>query len=282
MEKSTKKLYKEFDPEEFVKNNKDGWLVVVSAPRRTGKTVLITDWIARMQDIRKWDKIYLFSETAFAQSDAYQFIPNDCKSDHLDLPKISEILAEQTEARIEHDMNPEKPMRRVLLIFDDIINAANIRKKNDFSKIATTGRHYRVDCIAITQHLKAFSPVFRTNADIFVVWRSLEFCQRECVVENYLMLSDGKKSEIKKSAFNLLNNICNVQYRACIIENHISSYAKDTSDYVRYYLANPNAKPKMIGEDTGRLGCTHRKYNYVNNDGKDRELNLRFKIRSRK
>lgn len=272
------KEYKQFDPVGFVKDVSDGFSIMVCAQRRQGKTVLITDWVAKMQKHRKWKEVYLFSETALSQTDAYLFVPTQNKFETLDLKKINEIFSTQKKHRKYYDLQKED-VHRVLIIADDVINDPAARDKGTFTKLFTQGRHYRIDVIAISQTLKGFSPTARTNSDLMVCWRCLKYDDRDCIINDFLMIEDGKKSEVKKNACELLNVISREKYRAIVIEIHKSGYAEGTPEYVRYYKANDKLQPKMIGKDTVGQAHINEKVKSTNDKGKDIELNLRFKIK---
>ena len=199
--------YEEFDPVQLVRDIPDGFSIMACAQRRQGKTVLITDWIKHMQPHRKWDEAYLFSETATAQTDAYQFIPNANRSDHLDLGKLTEIFEEQAERKKLMSAGRQKEPHRILIIADDVINDKAARDKGTFNRLFTQGRHYYLDVIVISQTLKGFSPSARTNSDVVACWRCLKQDDRASICEDYLMIEDGTKKECMRAATQLANKI---------------------------------------------------------------------------
>jgi hypothetical protein len=275
--------YETFDPVAFLNDVPDGFSCMVCAARRQGKTVLITDWISKMQTQRKWAEVYLFSETAYAQTDAYKFVPSQNKFQHLDTDKIDQIFSEQSKKKQRYDSGTNKDIHRVLIIADDVINDKKARNTGSFGRIFTQGRHYFIDVFCISQTLKGFSPMARSNSDLMVLWRSLKYDDRDCVCEDYLMIADGKKSEVKKAAIGLLNAMSSVKYRACVIEIHKSSYASETTEYVRHYTASDKLKPKMIGKEVGGHGKHSEEIvKSRNNDGDEIHLNLRFRIMENK
>lgn len=159
---------------------------------------------------------------------------------------MEEIFATQQKHKNRSKIAKRGKPHRVLLIADDCINDKNARDKGIFNKIFTQGRHYFIDLFCLSQTLKGFAPMARKNCDITVCWRCLEYDDRDTIVEDYLMIEDGRKCDVKRGACALVSS---VKYRCVVIERHLSTYAKSVKEYVRQYIANDNLKPKMIGTD---------------------------------
>lgn len=270
----------EFSPIDFIKDN-DAFTILVCAPRRTGKTVLITDLVDNFQKHRKYDKAYLFSETATAQTGVYQFIPDDHKYVTLDEAVLEKIFKEQEVMKKKLEMGQINEPVRVLIIADDIINTKEARG-NVFNKLFTNGRHYYIDVFALSQTMKGFHVKARTNSDLIIVWRSLRQDDRETIFEDYMSIEDGSKSECKKRAIALLNAISSEQYRCMIVEAWKSSYSKSLCDYITWYKANPKAKPKFIGDKHKEVKShsINESSKIYDEDGKEKNLNLRIKIKN--
>lgn len=273
---------KQFNPVEFIKNNNDGFFAMIVAPRRTGKTCLTEDLISKFQPHRKWDEAYLFSRTAFAQ-DCYNFIPKENKFNYLDTNKLSEIFKSQQQNQEDYRDGMIDKKKRVLIIADDIIGTKEARNSPEFNDLSILGRHFRLDVFSLSQTIKGFSPMTRSNSDLIITWRCLKFEDREITCEDFLMIESGKKSEIKKKAIEILNKIAEKQYRCCVIEKHISSYAKTASDYVRWYLAEPKVKIKNIGKHKSKkkkiVNCSK---NVIDHEGKPITLNMRIRKKIKK
>lgn len=66
------------------------------------------------------------------------------------------------------------PNRHILLILDDIVGTLNFRNSTIFDKIATSGRHYRLTVMILTQDLNKLSVTMRDNASYMFVTRVKE------------------------------------------------------------------------------------------------------------
>lgn len=258
--------FTQFDPVQCIQDIPDGLSACVNAPRRSGKTVLVTDLVKHFQKKRNYREAYLFSGTALVSEEQYAFIPDNNKYDHLDLDKMEAILSDQQKVKskaVATGKNYEevRDKNRVLIICDDVINEKNARNASVFGKLFTQGRHHWLDVICISQTLKGFSPMARTNSDLVITWRSLRFEDRECVMEDYMMIEDDKKSELKKRAVEAINAICCEKYQAMIICQYKSSYARHMHEYIHTYIADPNAKPKRIGQGTFKKKKFQSNYN---------------------
>lgn len=237
---------KEFDPDDFIEKI-DAFTIMVLAPRRTGKTVLVTDLISEFVKKRKYEKAYLFSQTATAQTKAYTFIPKANRHDNLNLEVVNSIFKDQEKNKLKYEHGQIREPVRVLIIADDVTGTKESRDK-DFNKIFTTGRHFYIDLFVLGQAFKSFAPVARTNSDLIILWRSLKLDDRINVIDDYLTVENGKRSDVRRMAEELLNFISEVPYRAMVINVYKSNSAKHLGDYVNWYLANDKAKVKFIGD----------------------------------
>ena len=242
----------EFDPAEFIKSN-DSFTIMVLAPRRTGKTVLVTELVEKFQKCRKYDEAYLFSQTAKAQTNAYKFIPVENKHETLNLQVINDIFKKQEENKRLYEQKKIKEPSRILMIADDVTGTKESRNP-DFNKIFTTGRHFYIDLFCLGQSYKSFAPVARTNSDLIILWRSLKLDDRVDVIDDYMTIETGKRSEVRRQAEELLNEIAQQQYRAMVIKCCVSSSAKHMNDYITWYLASDKAKPSLIGKSIYKDG----------------------------
>ena len=274
---------KEFDPISFSNDVTDGFTVMLCAQRRTGKTVLVTDLVARMQKVRTWKEVLLFSETANSQRDAFPFVPEQNRIDHLDLGKLDELFKSQEQKKQLFTAGSLKAPHRVLVIADDVINSKAARDKGTFNRLFTQGRHFYIDVFSISQTVKGFHPMARSNADLVVMWRSVKLDDRQSICEDYLLIEDGPKRECMRKALSIMNKISQVQYQAMVIAVYKGPYARRTNDYVYHYKADPKAKAKMIGKgSTRRTPSVEHKHKYKDKKGKERVQHLRTRVGKKK
>ena len=194
-------------------------------------------------------------------------------------------MQSQAQQRKLLDAGIRKEPHRVLIIADDVINAKQARDKGIFNRLFTQGRHYKIDLFCISQTVKGFHPMARTNSDMVVSWRSLKYDDRETICCDYLLIEDsGSKKECMKAAHKLMNSISSVQYRAIMICVYQANYASRTQDYVYHYMADPDLKPEMIGDKNQqreRPSIGHVS-SYRDKKGKVHEQHLRTRLSKKK
>lgn len=263
MEQQEQHEYLRFNPAKWVADMKMGISVMCIAPRNTGKTYLVTDFIANMQNVRNWDEAYLFSLTAKAQTDAYRFIPESNRFDHLALDEVNKIFDKQEKMREQLERHEIEKPTRILIIADDVITTKEARQ-GDFNKMFSNGRHYYIDCFALSQTLKGFAPTARSNSDLVITWRPLKYDDRKGLIDDYLSVQDGRRTDVSRECTEVINEITSVPYRAVVIIAKLALTARHCSDYVRWYLADPKGKqPNTIGEDKPQSYRTETRDSFV-------------------
>lgn len=80
--------------------------------------------------------------------------------------------------------------------------------------------------------------IVRINSDLMVCWRCLKYDDRDCIINDFLMIEDGKKFEVKKNVCELLNVIFREKYRVIVIEIYKLGYVEGILEYVWYYKVN--------------------------------------------
>ena len=79
-----------------------------------------------------------------------------------DPEQLEILMVRQAQLREEGVDNPE------LVIMDDLIGAANFAS-DVFTRLACSGRHYKITCWIACQHLFKLSPCLRTNSDYLCI-----------------------------------------------------------------------------------------------------------------
>ena len=144
------------------------FLLVIVAPRKSGKTNLLLDTLLDEKKLcRKFDVIIIWSRT----------FHHDSKWRTIKLPPGSVFVAfSETEADILLRVAEEVAKTVVvnaLFIFDDMITEGimNPRRLGVLESIAVRGRHANVSIIIITQMYMALSPPIRNNATNSIFFR---------------------------------------------------------------------------------------------------------------
>ena len=239
--------------------------ILIASKRRSGKTHLVRHIIKPIH--KRFEKVYLFSETSYLQDNPYDFIPKGNQYNSFQPSVIQTLITSQQEI-IERNKKLDKKSRvknHILIICDDVINDPNIRKNPVLKTLATQGRHSMITVILLAQTISArsgFPAVIRTNVDVFICFILHDQFNRETSAEQYASVVN------KKEGMKLINSItCSEPYMAAVFDlskTHIKSY----KDYV-YKIKAPDTKPKFkIGnEDLGVQSKKTEKDNQFHFDG---------------
>ena len=222
----------------------DGFSMIFIGARRQGKTFLLTEMLYKLSEHRKWDVVFLFSETAVVQ-DAYHFVPDQFKYDHLDEKVIKRILQKQEQMK-DHNNRSDEPdqvkMPRVLIIADDVINDRKVRT-GVVNRLFTQGRHYGIDCVFLSQSIVGMHPKSRANSDLIVFFRSIARREREFFVESYLTVRDSRQARTEGN--DLMLEVFSTPYCAVIVDVAKSINARELNDYVFKYCATSGGTPEF-------------------------------------
>jgi len=245
--------FQEFDPVTFA-NDLDYMSVYVCSQRRSGKTMIIHDFVWKWasgkfknghKKLKKFDEAYLFSETA-RLNDAYGFIPKDNTYDTFDEigeKKLAELWTRNMKA-IEHNRGVDKRSKMikvpsVLIIFDDVVHLPIMRRSMWVKKLYVAGRHIHFSVITISQNVlgqTGLPNAVRNNSDLVIAFRNRDFNARKSICEWWLSCDRPAKE-----VMGTLENLTAPPYQAvCIDLAKCSEEITKLSDYVTTYTADPN------------------------------------------
>lgn len=234
---------REFPADDFIPDSLDGFSIMIVGQRNSGKTLLTTELCYKLKSKRKWIDSYLFSQTAFCQENYYNFIPKSHRFDSLNMEKLKELLEQQKSMKDDLIRKKIKKVKRILIIFDDIIGDKDINIRNAplVTQLFTTGRHYGIDMFILLQSAVGASPVQRKNTDVIFSFRATALNDRKRIVDDYLSLKNSRKDNTE--AFELQKSIWEKEdYTTLAINRQECANAKQMSDFVYYYKASGNAK----------------------------------------
>ena len=228
---------KKFNPEDL-REKAEHFSMLISAKRRTGKSVLCHDFLYRMKDWG-YKKVILISESAGAGQEAYK--PIDPRLIHC---ALSDELLKEIWKQQEID-TAKDPKHKILVILDDVIgNIKKVRSSAMLGKFATLGRHNKISYIAICQYFKSFPKVFRDNSDLIVFFITTCEEDRKEILTRFCSVKSGY--EAKELAHKVFQGITSEPYRTLIIKNYLSQ-VKELSDVMFWYKAEPLEKlPRFL------------------------------------
>jgi len=220
----------------------DSISMIISAPRRSGKTHLIRDILFKMGQYCKWDLIILYSETALFNVD-YDYISDKFKFDHYDSEHLEKIINQQSHNMIKYKKQKMKGKQppKILIILDDCISGNKILYDENIAKLYTLGRHLKISVIFLTQHLNALSPKIKKNSDVLIFFRNPDLEQSKELQDRYMHLFNDDRKKIS----NIIDRIYDEPYKCVVVCVYKIQKAEKISDYIYYYRA-PEAKPEQF------------------------------------
>lgn len=179
-----------FDPKEMEKY----FTMMLYGARRVGKTHMASFILSQIH--KDMDEVYLLSETAVTQPDAWPFIPKKNKMETWDEGRLMKIIqsqeAEIVKARrklLGNDVDGAERKRKrgtkqlegdalrdaisnivpyICIICDDMINNPQVRRSEVLKRLFVSGRHNRMSLIFLSQcpaRSVGLSGIMRTNVD---------------------------------------------------------------------------------------------------------------------
>lgn len=221
---STKKNPSKEDSATYKTYQNMGWerhfVMLLAAPRKSGKTHLITKLLTEGKMANAFDNIIIASPSL-------EFT-DDYKIEHLTSAMVIKVrsnfhdtittyIDQQKHANKLHFEQPETydPIHS-LLILDDCIDsrlAAYGRTENIADEIAERGRHFNMSFIGSAQYLTGFSPSLRRNAEYLFTFSPTNYNELERVMHEYV------PSQEKRTFFDALKQMFVVPYSFVLIDN---------------------------------------------------------------
>lgn len=219
---------------------------ILVAPRGGGKTFW-TSWFTSLihKKIRNYTSVFLFSQTAKVQSDAYHFIPEQNKFSNLD--NLEQLLEMQYNliAKNKKKGKHKKTRSTMLIIFDDIITDSKFKKNN---KVLVDqfilGRHFKdklgslVDTLVLSQNFTSIPKIMRTNSNFCIHGRLDSYTDRKAICESFL-----SSTNTRKQGYAFLKALNATPY-AFLFIFHTKSNKLSMTDYAYSALA-PAKQPKF-------------------------------------
>jgi len=248
----------QFNPKSMFQDVKNPF-IIMSASRRSGKTFTLRDMLYKSK--AKFDALYLISNTGEVNVD-YDYIPDKNK---VPTSEMNNLIDQLMEKQKELKTKKQDPLS-ILLIFDDILNDANLmkRKSNVINDLATLGRHYGFSVIVLTQKFNALTTTTRGNADYAMMCRTRNEADIEAFAETYLT-GENEGVEVigsnKRKAFgkDLYFKIVENDFSWMVIHN-TKQNSHGYKEFVYHYTADEKEPPNFSLLKKGRnvLGGVNR------------------------
>lgn len=167
--------------------------VVCVGKRRTGKSFLMRHMMYMLKSHFKAGIV--ISETAEMNHFWQEFVPEKFIHNRYHGEIIQAVFERQKFILNQADKSDEQKEEeaRFFIILDDVISDYQLRWDENFQRLFTQGRHYKIFVVLSTQYVKGITPTIRGNTDYVFMFKNLHGDSREALWKNYgdIMTKDG-------------------------------------------------------------------------------------------
>ena len=217
-----------FDPINFL--DRYGLMVVV-APTGSGKTVFLTDLLARVH--QHFYLILLLSRTAKLQT-VYSFMEPSLVYDSFDETLLTDLWNERIE---QYSSGLE--LKPTLILMDDILTEKKVHNSKILKELACGSRHLKISVIILSHGVTQLNALVRNNASWAVSFDLDRERERKNFINEYLSTESYRIGELlfKKT-------VQETKYQCIVVEVHKNG--ADVNTKVKKFVANSSPKKFKI------------------------------------
>jgi energy-coupling factor transporter ATP-binding protein EcfA2 len=168
---------KQFPIDDIEDAMRPGQVHLLVGKRGSGKTWLIKALLYYMRLVTPY--VFVFSHTKFTGF-YHSILPDALIRSKFDAELIQQMMEVQKARRWMRGVNPH-----IILVLDDMASDSLLRYSQLMDQLLMEGRHYKITIIMATQHLKAASTKFRTNADKIYLFKTANKAILDCIKEEF-------------------------------------------------------------------------------------------------
>ena len=188
--------------------------------RNSGKSVILKHLVELEKD--QFEKIFVICPTESINRFYKDIVDEKCIFDSYNEAWTDKLIDKLTTANAD---TPKEELKKVLLIFDDILSDIDFHQSPAMKKIFTRGRHLGLSIICTAQYLYQLPPICRCNSD-FVLVGSMNNQSKNLLCDEFLAGALDRKQFI-----NLYNKAVKA-YNFLLINNN---NVKDNDDIDQIY-----------------------------------------------
>ncbi len=233
-------------------------LLLISCPRRHGKTTILTDFMRKWKGAERFTHVLVYSKTL---SGYEEYVPANHQFDSLQ--NLKQVVNKQMDVAQYNSKRKKKEdmvKSSVLVVLDDVASETSELRSGETGHVlkwlAVAGRHVCRDdpletnefsvCI-LSQGITLMPPTIRNNTDIFICSRISSRDERQKLVLENLCLHSSRDGV--RAAYNILDTVTlSRAYRMIIIEK-FRAERQSYKDYVWWYDAKIEPGIRMFGDD---------------------------------
>ena len=194
--------------------------VICCGKRNSGKSVILKHLVELEKD--QFEKIFVICPTESINRFYKDIVDEKCIFDSYNEVWTDKLIDKLTTANAD---TPKEELKKVLLIFDDILSDIDFHQSPAMKKIFTRGRHLGLSIICTAQYLYQLPPICRCNSD-FVLVGSMNNQSKNLLCDEFLAGSLDRKQFIN------LYNKATKDYNFLLINNN---NVKDNDDIDQIY-----------------------------------------------
>lgn len=233
---------KEMNWHELHKDIPESFSMLISAPRRSGKTWILKDIMHMLGLYYKWDIVILYSDTA-KYNDDYDYVPERFKMVY-DPEHLANVIEQQSNNMIAYKKNKSKNKERppkILILMDDCISdGSKLIYDKYVAMLYVMGRHLQISSILLSQHIGAVSNKVKKNSDVMLFFRNPDKEATDLLRKRYMHLFNEDKKEIEHI---IDRKIYTEPYTVSVVCIYKIQHAKRIDDYIYKYKAPENPPP---------------------------------------
>ena len=194
--------------------------VICCGKRNSGKSVILKHLVELEKD--QFEKIFVICPTESINRFYKDIVDEKCIFDSYNEAWTDKLIDKLTTANAD---TPKEELKKVLLIFDDILSDIDFHQSPAMKKIFTRGRHLGLSIICTAQYLYQLPPICRCNSD-FVLVGSMNNQSKNLLCDEFLAGALDRKQFIN------LYNKATKDYNFLLINNN---NVKDNDDIDQIY-----------------------------------------------
>lgn len=188
--------------------------------RNSGKSIMLKHLVTLEKN--QFDKIFVICPTESINRFYKDIVDEKCIFDAYNEVWMDKLIEKLT---IANANTTKEELKKVLLIFDDILSDIDFHQSPAMKKIFTRGRHVGLSVICTCQYLYQLPPICRCNSD-YVLVGSMNHQSKNLLCDEFL------SGNLDRKAFINLYNKATKDFSFLLINNN---NVKDNDDIDQIY-----------------------------------------------
>ena len=160
-----------------------------------GKSICVGSIIAYNKKAKKYSEIVVFSGSVENGYYTRNGIPKNLQRREVTVRDLSAIQQQQI-AR-NQNIKDDKKKHRVLIVVDDgLVSVGDRKTQQELTKFLSVIRHYQCSLIFVSQSIKNISPLLRSNAHFFMLYKMIGKSNLD-IIHQEISMGENKEKFIR-------------------------------------------------------------------------------------